>query len=151
MVGDFAILCYLDVVYGPKQNLPPRPQVEIARMYTRIQQAISLLQKWRADPFCVKPFQQELGYWDAFVTETPFVAGDTISIADYVLFPVLEGIAQERGPTSEKSWPSLTGYYYRLRERDAFKAVLGDAAHSATPSQTPLLLKQRLEVETSTE
>ena len=145
VVGDFAILCYLDAVYGPKQNRAPRPQVEIARMYTRSQQAITLLQKWRADPFCVKPYQQELERWDAFLTETPFVAGDTISVADYAVFPILEGIAQDRGPTSEKSWPNLVKYYYRLRERDTFKKVLGESAPSGIPSQTPLLFKQQLE------
>jgi len=147
VIGDFAILCYLDAVYGSKQILTPRPQVEIARMYTRIQQSITLLQKWRADPFLVKPYQQELEHWDAFLTETSFVAGDAISVADYAVFPIFEGIAQDRGPTSEKSWPNLIKYYYRLRDRDTFKKVLGDSAPSGVPSQTPLLLEQ-LEEET---
>jgi len=151
VVGDFAILCYLDVVYGSQQNLPPRPQVETARMYTRVQQAITLFQRWRADPFSVKPFHQELEHWDAFLTETPFVAGDSISIADYAVFPVLEGIAQNRGPTIERSWPNLVKYYYRLKKREAFRKVLGDSAPSGVPSQTPLLFKQQLEGEAATE
>ncbi|KAH8599369.1 hypothetical protein B0O99DRAFT_389207 [Bisporella sp. PMI_857] len=123
IVGDMAILCYIEDVYGPKNN--PRPQIETARMWTRFQQSHSLLRRWRAVPFSTKPFQQEMAYWDAFATEAPFIAGNTISLTDFVLFPILEDIALDWHPSAGIEWGNLADYYTRMKNRGSIKKVLG--------------------------
>ncbi|KAG9246887.1 hypothetical protein BJ878DRAFT_247342 [Calycina marina] len=131
VVGDIAILYYLDSVYLAPRN-SPRPQIEIARMYTRVQQSITFLGKWRADPFNAKALYQEAESWDAYLTETPFLAGNTISVADFAVVPIIENIARNRGPTSTPRWTHLIKYFYRMREEPAFQK-------GPFPSQTPLL------------
>lgn len=123
VTGDLAIMLYLDAVYASRNRPTPRPQVELARQFTRFHQADDLLRKWRAVPFSVKPFRQELEIWEAFAAEGPFIAGSTISLADYALFPILDDIAAEWGPHVCES-TNLAAYYQRMTSLDSVRAAL---------------------------
>ena len=122
VVGDLAIMLYLDAVYGRNSEVTPKSQVDLARQFTRFQQCGDLLKKWRAVPFSVKPFRRELELWDALATEAPFIAGSAISLADYALWPILEEIAGEWGDCTGAE--NLGAYYKRLKERDSVVKAL---------------------------
>ena len=115
ITGDLAIIQYLDSVYGQRQR--GRSQIELARQFTRLHQSGELLKKFRAEPFSVKPFRQELELWDAHAAEESFIAGSTICIADFALWPVLHEIIKE--------WPdfdgneNLTRYYQFLKRQES--------------------------------
>jgi nicotinamidase-related amidase/glutathione S-transferase len=127
VVGDLAIMLYLDTVYGFKSAT--KSQIDLARQFTRFQQSGELLKKWRATPFSLKPFRRELQLWEAFATEGSFIAGERISLADYALWPLLDEIHGE--------WDTFDGlenlaiYYNRLKELGTFVKALGVKEESA--------------------
>lgn len=126
IVGDLAIMLYLDAVYGPMANKKVKSPPELAKQYTRMYQSGDLLKLWKAEPFSVKPFRRELEMWESFAKEeSKFIAGSSISLADFAIFPVLLKIHE---------WDDLTGfdnlaaYSCRLRHRDCTVKVLGPMA-----------------------
>ncbi|KUJ18145.1 Isochorismatase hydrolase [Mollisia scopiformis] len=120
VVGDMAIMLYLDSVYGPK---PVVNGPDLAKQFTRLQQAGELLKKWRTAPFDLEPFRQEMAIWDAFATEASYIAGSGLSIADFALWPVLEEIRREWKDI--EGFDNIVAYYDRVRNRDSVVKVLG--------------------------
>ncbi|KAE8452911.1 hypothetical protein EG329_013183 [Mollisiaceae sp. DMI_Dod_QoI] len=118
--GDIAIMLYLDSVYGAKaaNNAP-----NLAKQFTRLQQAGELLKKWRTVPFDIESFRYEMEIWETFAKEGPYMAGLSISLADFALWPVIEEIRRE--------WKSIEGldnivlYYNRMRDLESVVKVLG--------------------------
>lgn len=113
VIGDMAIILYLDTVYMPKPDKVSK--ADSARQYTRFQQSDDLLRKWRAEPFSIKPLKRELELWDEYAAEALFIAGSTMSIADIAVWPVLNEIFKE--------WPGFDGNthllkYYESRKRE---------------------------------
>jgi glutathione S-transferase len=104
-------------------NIVGKSQVDIARQFTRFQQCGELLKKWRATSFSVKPFQRELGLWENFSTEASYIAGPTVSLADYALWPVLQNIRSEW--KNKDGFDNLFVYYCRMRELDSIIKVFG--------------------------
>lgn len=114
VTGDLAIMLYLDSFYG--QNSGPRSQADLARQFTRLHQSAELLNKWRAEPFSAKPFKRELELWDTHAAEAEFIAGSTISVADFALWPILNEVSI--------AWPefggseNLTKYFEFMKKQD---------------------------------
>ncbi|TVY80497.1 DNA oxidative demethylase ALKBH2 [Lachnellula suecica] len=114
VTGDLAIMLYLDSVHGQKSEASY--PADIARQFTRFQQSGDLLDKWRAEPFSVKPFKKALDLWDSYAAEAPFIAGSRVSLADFAVWPVLHDISKE--------WPDFDGlenlnrYYEFLKSQD---------------------------------
>jgi glutathione S-transferase len=125
VAGDLAILHYLDAVYGPLANNKAKSQTELAKQYTRIYQSGDLLKLWKAEPFSVKPFRRELEMWEIFAKEAFYIAGPTVSLADYALWPVLAHIQTEWG--NFKGFDHLIAYCCMMRKRDSAVKVLGPA------------------------
>jgi len=108
--GDLAILLYLDAIYGrAKTN---GSQIQIARQLTRLQQAETLLQQWRAGASDVRSFRRNLATWDAYAAEDTFLSGPTISVTDFALWPVLKQVVDDWGEGMET--PNLMNYYERM-------------------------------------
>jgi len=122
--GDLAILLYLDASYGTGQDT--KLQVQKARQYTRLQQADTVLQSWRAEPFSVKPFRRLLALWDIYASEDLFIAGPTPSIADFAFWPVLHEVIKEWGEGINS--PNLQAYYNRMLQRDSVHKVIAESA-----------------------
>jgi alkylated DNA repair dioxygenase AlkB/glutathione S-transferase len=120
VVGDQAIMLYLNAVY--RSNDIAKSQVDLARQFTRLQQCDEILKKWRAVPFRVKPFQRELELWEAFATEAQYIAGSSISLADYTLWPILYEIKNEWKNT--QGLPNLLAYYHRMESRASVKKTI---------------------------
>ena len=112
VVGDLAIMLYLDCVYGAKSAM--KPKIDLARQFTRLQQTGELLTKWRTTPFSLKPFRRELQLWETFAAEGPFIAGEKLSLADYALWPLLDEIHGEWDTFD--GLKNLAAYYARLSE-----------------------------------
>ncbi|PBP20554.1 isochorismatase [Diplocarpon rosae] len=124
VVGDVAIMLYLDAVYGAESPIPPPTSgVELARQYTRLQQSSELLKRWRTEPFSVKPFQQELKVWEAYALEAPYMGGDRPTLADFALFPVVDEIRSEW--KNADGVHNLVAWYLRMRYRETAMRILG--------------------------
>jgi nicotinamidase-related amidase/glutathione S-transferase len=125
IVGDLAILHYLDAVYGQLANNKAKSQTELAKQYTRMYQSGDILMLWKAVPFSVKPFRRELEMWETLAKEASFIAGPTVSLADYALWPILAHIQTEWG--NFKGYDHLIAYCCMMRKRDSTVKVLGPA------------------------
>ncbi|PNH43720.1 hypothetical protein VD0004_g3794 [Verticillium dahliae] len=128
--GDMAILLYLDGLHG-KRSEPRKGQ---ARILTRFQQGLALLDKWRAiksqetDDLTVKqpakPLKRELIVWNDYAAENESIAGEVVSIADFAVWPVLHDIVQTLGEGVLNGTKSLKKYYQAFSEREATMKVL---------------------------
>jgi nicotinamidase-related amidase/glutathione S-transferase/alkylated DNA repair dioxygenase AlkB len=119
--GDIAILLYLNASYGPAPDT--KSQLQKAREYTRLMELDSLLQKWRIQPFSVKPFRRALAVWDAYASEDLYIAGSRPSVADFAFWPLLHEIVGEWGEGIDS--PHLQSYYDRMMKRKSVQKVLG--------------------------
>jgi len=132
VVGDLAIMLYLNAVYG--SSGVAKSQIDLARQFTRLQQCEDVLKKWRARPFSVKPFRRELELFEAYATEGQYIAGTTISLADYALWPILYEIHNEWKNTD--GLPYMLAYYRRLEARDSVIQALGKEKTTAKAKET---------------
>jgi nicotinamidase-related amidase/alkylated DNA repair dioxygenase AlkB/glutathione S-transferase len=124
VVGDLAILHYLDAVYGPSTNKKAMSPPELAKQYTRMHQSGDLLELWKREPFSVKPFRHELEMWNAFAKEgKKFITGSEISLADFAVFPVLLKIQEEWD--NFVGFDDLAAYACTMRARNSSIKVLG--------------------------
>jgi nicotinamidase-related amidase/alkylated DNA repair dioxygenase AlkB len=121
--GDLAIMLYLDAVYGSKADAAKKASSDLARIFTRFQQTDELLKKWRKPEFSVKPFRKEMELWDGFATEGPFIAGESITLADYAFWPLLVEIQTEWDDFDGLG--NLAAYYARLRSLGSFSKAQG--------------------------
>jgi len=115
-------MLYLDAVYGPKGRTTS--QANFARIYSRFEQADKLLEKWRANPFIVKPFRAELAQWNNFAKEAAFIAGPEVSIADFALYPVMFELCDEWGDPSGVT--DLVAWSMRFSQRPSVKKAGAD-------------------------
>ncbi|KAF6823816.1 isochorismatase [Colletotrichum plurivorum] len=131
--GELAIMLYLDAVHGStKSGAASLSQPDLAKVLNRFQQGLLLLDKWRRlardergqleSHFCKK----ELAVWDGFAAEADFIAGSTVSLADFAVWPVLHHIVEEYGISSLNSRNTLKEYYERVRAREPTLTLLGE-------------------------
>jgi nicotinamidase-related amidase/glutathione S-transferase len=126
VVGDLAILLYLDAIYGPLANKKAKSPPELAKQYTRMHQSGNLLELWEKEPFSVKPFRHELEMWGTFAKEgTKFIAGSEISLADFAVFPVLLKIQNEWDISPGVGFDDLAKYCCMMTHRDSTVKALG--------------------------
>ncbi|KAI1761957.1 hypothetical protein GGR53DRAFT_503593 [Hypoxylon sp. FL1150] len=135
--GETAIMLYLDRVYGQRAQAPETeqnptsssspPRKDLAKVFTRFQHALTLLGKYRAISD-VDAFERHLRVWEQYAAEgQDFIAGPTISLADFAFWPVLSDVIRTpgRGEFGEKDgFKYLKNYYERIRSSEAGKKVL---------------------------
>ncbi|OLN86326.1 DNA oxidative demethylase ALKBH2-like protein 2 [Colletotrichum chlorophyti] len=129
--GELAIMLYLDSVYGPgKGRTADRPKHDTARVLTRFQQGLALLDKWRRlkrdneGQRDLKPLKRELAAWDRYAAEADFIAGLTVSLADFSVWPVLHAIVEESGTEVLTATSKLAKYYNTFKDRESTAKVL---------------------------
>lgn len=116
VIGDVAIMLYIDAVYGSKEAAKS-PQ-ELAKQYTRFHQCEEI----KKSTLDSKLLDKELKLWEGYAKESDYIAGDTISIADAALWPILHDV---KGKFSVKPrFPKLYEYYERLRRRNSVVGLL---------------------------
>ncbi|KAF9882440.1 isochorismatase [Colletotrichum karsti] len=126
--GDLAIMLYLDGVHGSTKS---KSQLELATVFTRFQQGLALLDKWRRlekddeGNRDLKPIKKELQAWGGYAEEADFIAGKKASLADFAVWPVLHAIVKECGIESLSLNDKLKEYYEKIRNRDSTARVLG--------------------------
>jgi hypothetical protein len=123
VIGDLAIMFYLDAIYGSKAISNTKSHLLLARTFTRVQQTQILLREWRHIPLNAELIHRELKMWNKFTKEGPFVAGSTITFADYALWPILDELHRERGDCGY-GLEDLAAYYRRLKGMDTFVKAL---------------------------
>ncbi|GKT51381.1 DNA oxidative demethylase ALKBH2 [Colletotrichum spaethianum] len=133
--GELAIMLYLDAVYASgKAGEAARSQPDTARVYTRFQQGLSLLDKWRRlqrDGEETKkkrdlgPLQRELAIWEGYAGEADLIAGPSISLADFAVWPVLHAIVEESGAEALDANKKLKAYYEKVKAKESVVKVLG--------------------------
>ncbi|ROT36201.1 hypothetical protein SODALDRAFT_335272 [Sodiomyces alkalinus F11] len=133
--GDVAIMLYVDAVYGcGKGDAIARSPPEIARVFTRFQQGIDLLDKWRTfgttgcdeRTQASRKMKQELAVWDGYASEGKFVAGSRASLADFAVWPVLHTIVQKLGLSvlDTDGTRALKAYYEAFLGHESVSNVL---------------------------
>ncbi|RYP70748.1 hypothetical protein DL771_005243 [Monosporascus sp. 5C6A] len=134
--GGIAIMLYLDRVYGRKgatddsRNTPPPSQPELARQFTRFQQALSLLDRYGAGSD-EGALGRELAVWTAYAAEAEFIAGPSLTLADFAFWPILHSLVagEKRGVSVDGA---LLEYYERLKGREAAQKVLATSASTGS-------------------
>ncbi|KAJ0167275.1 DNA oxidative demethylase ALKBH2 [Colletotrichum tanaceti] len=132
--GEQAIMLYLDAVYGPGKTTgaADRSKPDTARVLTRFQQGISLLDKWRRverngddKTRDLKPLKRELAIWEGYAAEADSIAGPDVSLADFAVWPVLHAIVTESGAEALDATGKLKEYYEKIKARESAFKVLG--------------------------
>ncbi|RYP93622.1 hypothetical protein DL770_000254 [Monosporascus sp. CRB-9-2] len=134
--GGVAIMLYLDRVYGKKdatddsKNAPPSSQPELARQFTRFQQALSLLDRYGAGSD-EGALGRELAVWTAYAAEAEFIAGPSLTLADFAFWPILHSLVagKKRGVDIDGA---LLEYYERVKGREAVQKVLATSASTGS-------------------
>ncbi|RYP44199.1 hypothetical protein DL768_009315 [Monosporascus sp. mg162] len=134
--GGVAIMLYLDRVYRRKdvtddsKNAPPSSQPELARQFTRFQQALSLLDRYGAGSD-EAGLGRELAVWTVYAAEAEFIAGPSLTLADFAFWPILHSLA-----AGEKRRVDIDGalleYYERVKGREAVQKVLATSASTVS-------------------
>ncbi|KAI0842353.1 hypothetical protein F5Y06DRAFT_125545 [Hypoxylon sp. FL0890] len=139
--GEVAIMRYLDSVYGQKQSDLSRR--DLTKEFTRFQQALSLLEKHRAG-LDTKAFNAELCIWERYAAEgADFIAGSTMTLADYAFWPILYDIIRLPGQYAFADggvgFENLKKYHDRIRNRESGKKVAVVCANCSRskPSNSP--------------
>ncbi|KAG4221222.1 hypothetical protein PC116_g30302 [Phytophthora cactorum] len=112
--GESEIMEYLRRHYGPENK--------DAREADRYQEARTLVGKQEL-------LKTELDTWDNYAAEgSDFISGNTMTCADFVLWPILHDAVKTRGQNvferDGKVFENLKKYYERLQTRDSVKQVL---------------------------
>ncbi|KAK7429664.1 hypothetical protein QQZ08_003859 [Neonectria magnoliae] len=133
--GDLAIMLYLDARYGAgKPGVTPRSPLQLATQFTRFQQGIGLLEKWRClskdsstSKRNLKLLKQDLAVWESFAAEAEgnFLAGSGLSLPDFAVWPVLHALVDEAGIEALDSLENLKKYYEALARRPSVSKILG--------------------------
>lgn len=131
--GDMAIMLYLDARYGAGSAETPRTPAELAKQFTRFQQGLNLLDKYRAleedeaGKRDVKGLKGELATWNAYAAEAEegFLAGEKPTLVDFAVWPVLHAMVEEGGVEAVfEGFDGLKKYYGRVLARDSAKKIL---------------------------
>ncbi|KAK8878955.1 DNA oxidative demethylase ALKBH2 [Apiospora arundinis] len=127
--GDLAIMLYATQRRGFGN---PGPSV-----FTRFQQALNLQPKKQrcagsgdGAAAAAAALHKHLGIWETYATESEFIAGPSMSIADFAFWPVLHEIKQTEKKNDGATDPladltKLEAYYQRIKERESVQKALG--------------------------
>ncbi|KAM0135141.1 hypothetical protein ACHAP3_005232 [Botrytis cinerea] len=118
--GCMPIMFFIEAIYKPSQQ--SKSPGQIARHYTRFEEANTLLKIWRTVPFSVKPFCAELAKWDAYAQQAKYIAGDEIGLADFAITPVFELLSKVW--SDRMTHENLAVYWKRMVETESFWKVL---------------------------
>ena len=128
--GDAAVLLYLDAVYGSQvQADTPMSRIVLAKRFTRFEQSLALLHKWRfamhdSAELAEVPTSviQELDTWEGYVKDMLPISQP--SLVDFAFWPVLHDIVRTCGDKVLEIHPSLSSYYQTMKSRDTVAKVL---------------------------
>lgn len=149
--GDIAIMMYLDLVYGTiKTDAEQHSREEMARVATRFQEGLVLLDKWRAmgpsseskseeevqtdieaeegvpgqTQRACKSLKRELAIWNSYASKAACIAGPRPSLADFAAWPVLHDVVQKFGVSVLSATQDLQRYYETFLSRETVVKVL---------------------------
>lgn len=133
---SMAIIHYLEQFY-PNPELIPSQKMEAGRVLVRAHEALGVVKAYHGMDLMFKqqnrltPIElgklhraydqlpKELEFWNSYVSEQPYVAGHTFSLADASFYPAL-AYAVHRG-FSLAALPNLKLYYERLSKRSSIE------------------------------
>ncbi|KAH7030696.1 uncharacterized protein B0I36DRAFT_267168 [Microdochium trichocladiopsis] len=154
--GEVAIMLYLDRVYGSASvtvtTTPGKPglEVDMAKAYTRFQQALSLRANLEAirheattspvretkatsgktdDDKPTKPVSDVLATWEVYALEaaeddTFLASKNCLTLADYAFWPVLHEVVGKTVLSVLDGLPGLKAYYNRVKARESMAKLL---------------------------
>ncbi|OHE94692.1 isochorismatase [Colletotrichum orchidophilum] len=132
--GELAVMLYLDSVHGSgNMGAAGRAHADIANIFTRFQEGLALLDNWRrlerdgeSGRRDLGPLKRELAIWEGYASEADYIAGSSISLADFAVWPVLHVILEDANIDILKA-SKLRAYYERIKSTKSATKVL-DAA-----------------------
>ncbi|CAM1500854.1 Fc.00g100160.m01.CDS01 [Cosmosporella sp. VM-42] len=135
--GDIAIMLYIDAKYGEGRPGTSRTAPELADQYTRFQQGLQFLEKYRAlekdaeGKRNIKLLRKELAIWDAYAAEVEdgFLAGAGATLPDFVVWPVLHALVEEAGTEALfEGFEALRAYDKNILGRESTRKFLASGA-----------------------
>ncbi|CAJ2503050.1 Uu.00g104440.m01.CDS01 [Anthostomella pinea] len=142
VAGQLGIMLYLQRVHDDGEegeaagHHPTASRPGLGRLFERFQQALSLLDKWRACPDNdIKLLRRELTTWDRYAGEGDYIAGNSgmVTLADFAFWPVLHAMMPAMREAEGFDFENLQGYYERIKARAATGVLLDTAAQSDSP------------------
>jgi nicotinamidase-related amidase/glutathione S-transferase/alkylated DNA repair dioxygenase AlkB len=118
IAGATDILRYL-AQRAPKSE---RPGMEMLSGGKKLSDIDALLEEWRRHSG--NDELDALLPWEDALDGQYYLGGNSLTIDDCALWPVLRDIVQKRGPLSDKTYPNLSQYYTRVGKRGIVKTVL---------------------------
>ncbi|KAF3064695.1 Alpha-ketoglutarate-dependent dioxygenase alkB like protein 2 [Daldinia childiae] len=130
--GESSIMLYLEHFYDPKAG--SNPSRDFVKEGTRFQQGIALLKKHET-------LKAELGTWENYAAEgNDFIAGPTMTLADFAFWPVLYDIIRVQGQDvfeqDGAEFENLKKYYERIEALDSVKKVIAVSATCSPKKST---------------
>ncbi|KAL5048609.1 hypothetical protein BDW71DRAFT_15331 [Aspergillus fruticulosus] len=120
IAGDQAILSYL----AQRSSGPERQGVEVLPGGDKLSDIDDFFVKWREHYNSSEADLDALTPWEQVLAGQHYLGGNTLTIDDCALWPVLREIVQKTGPLSDKMHPNLSQYYTRVGKRGIVRAVL---------------------------
>lgn len=129
--GDTAIAVYIETFYGPGSEREAISRRSFAKELTRMERANYLKSLWQAKQMDATFFRKTLRAWNSYAEEEQdgFIAGKTLGLADYSLWPVLREVVKNWGwekikGEEEIALPALKRYCERMGEKESVIALL---------------------------
>lgn len=124
---SLAALLYLETNYPDHSLMPARlaPQItqRLFEMGNLAGAVIGFMQA-RGDEKAMEAkteaFRKEMSYWEHYLSESKFIAGDTFTVADIALVP--QCLFFERQGATWDSYPKLKAYLAEHQERPSIKS-----------------------------
>ncbi|KAI1091208.1 hypothetical protein F5B19DRAFT_281700 [Rostrohypoxylon terebratum] len=134
------IMLYLDRIYGRdgSSEAGNPPQRDLEKESARFREALALLRKHRQN-LDAETFQSEMRIWEAYAAEgNEFIAGPTMSLADYAFWPIVNDIM--RLPGQYGFGPSIVGFD-NLKKYDK-RIGMRDSARKTIVASTSCIRKK---------
>ncbi|KAI1336520.1 hypothetical protein F5Y15DRAFT_201388 [Xylariaceae sp. FL0016] len=134
LTGQLGIMLYLSAIHCPMCPSKGTSRAQVARTIERFHQGLGLLDKWR-NLGENKSLGRELAVWETYAGLDRYIAGPTVTLADYAFWPLLHAIVSAIDTDFE--YKNLMSYYERMKQRESVARVLGQASLSSARSSSP--------------
>lgn len=123
--GDIAVMLYL--YFNHISKCKQANDEDTGQLFAQFYRAMSLLDIWEA----TKPHGQnavekslledDLQYWEKALDGRDFLAGESVGLPDFAIWPVLHDITEHTNGSGLNSFSRLKAYYERILSLDGIK------------------------------
>lgn len=126
--GDIAVMLYLYFNNASKAKLAK--DTDTGQLFAQFYRAMSLLGIWeekksrRQNRIERSLLEEDLEYWEKALVGRDFLAGESIGLPDFAIWPVLHDIIEYTNGSGMDSFSRVKAYYERILSLDGIKESL---------------------------